>query len=51
MEFIDVHYVLVDAEGHDPSIPIGQQIFLLLYVSIATFQCCSLEHVFTLLYQ
>nr|DAJ89274.1 MAG TPA: hypothetical protein [Caudoviricetes sp.] len=24
------------------------RIFLLLYVSIATFLCCSLEHVFTI---
>lgn len=41
---------VVDAEGHDPSIPHGQQIFLLLYVSITSINCCSLEYVFTISY-
>ena len=40
--------LMVGMEGLEPSRAKAQQIFLLLYVTIATFLCCSLEHVFTI---
>ena len=40
--------LLVGKEGFEPSRYHYQGIFLLLYVAIATFMCCSLEHVFTI---
>ena len=39
---------LVLAVGLEPTRHCCQRIFVLLYVTIATLLCCSLEHVFTL---
>ena len=38
---------MVASVGLEPTRPFGQRIFLLLYVTIATFLCCSLDYVFT----
>ena len=39
---------MVGETGVEPARPFGQQIFLLLYVTIADKSRCSLEHVFTI---
>ena len=40
--------LMVGMEGLEPSRAKAQQIFLLLYVTIATFLCCSLDYVFSI---
>ena len=39
---------IVLPRGLEPLRPRGQRIFLLLYVTIATLLCCSLDYVFTM---
>ena len=40
--------LMVRVAGLEPARAYAQQIFLLLYVTIATFLCCSLDYVFSI---
>ena len=44
-----VNSLMVPGKGFEPSRANAQGIFLLLYVTIATLLCCSLEYVLTML--
>ena len=46
--FISVLIKMVPEAGFEPARLEGQGIFVLLYVTIATFLCCSLDSVFTM---